>query len=64
METLSIVLIIYGVLCILIGLLKPPFIWNMGKFKVMEKMMGKTGLIVFVIIWGIAALVIGIVIRP
>lgn len=64
METLSIVLIIYGVLCILIGLLKPPFIWNMGKFKVMEKMMGKTGLVVFVIIWGIAALVVGIVIRP
>ena len=64
MEALSIVLIIYGVLCILIGLLKPPFIWNMGKFKVMEKMMGKTGLIIFVIVWGIIALTVGIIIRP
>ena len=64
MEALSIVLIVYGVLCILIGLLKPPFIWNMGKFKVMEKMMGKTGLIIFVIVWGIIALTVGIIIRP
>ena len=37
MGTLSIVLIVYGVLCVVIGLLKPPFIWNMKRFQVMEK---------------------------
>ena len=37
METLGIILIIYGILCLFIGILKPPIIWNMAKFKVMEK---------------------------
>jgi hypothetical protein len=62
MEVLSTILIIYGILCIIIGFLKPPFIWNMGKFRVMEKMMGKNGLVIFVIAWGILALVIGLLI--
>ncbi len=53
-------LIIYGILCLFIGLLKPPMIWNMGKFKTMEKMFGKTGLRIFVLVWGAAALVAGI----
>jgi len=59
METLGIVLIIYGILCLFIGLLKPPFIWNMAKFKIMEKMMGKNGLRIFVLVWGLAAFIIG-----
>lgn len=59
MGILSIILIVYGVLCIFIVLLKPPFIWNMAKFKIMEKMMGKTGLQVFVLIWGAACILIG-----
>ena len=49
MGTLSIVLIVYGVLCVAIGLLKPPFIWNMKKFEVMDKMFGKKELVIFVI---------------
>ncbi len=62
-EGLSIFLIIYGIACLFIGLMKPPIIWNMGKFKVMEKMMGKTGLRVFVLVWGLIALIAGILIR-
>ena len=56
-------LIIYGILCLFIGIMKPPFIWNMGKFKVMEKMFGKTGLRVFVLVWGAIALVAGLLLR-
>ncbi len=59
METLGIILMAYGALCLLIVLLKPPFIYNMGKFKIMEKMMGKTGLNIFVAVWGLLAFVIG-----
>jgi len=59
METLGIILIIYGILCLFIGILKPPIIWNMAKFKVMEKMMGKNGLRIFVLVWGLAAFIVG-----
>ena len=59
----AIVLIIYGILCLFIGIMKPPFIWNMGKFKVMEKMMGANGLRIFVLVWGAAALIAGILLR-
>ncbi|XMB85318.1 hypothetical protein RJG79_07770 [Mycoplasmatota bacterium WC44] len=62
MEILRNVLIIYGVLCIVIGLLKPPFIWNMKKFKVMKKMMGANGLRIFVLVWGALAIAIGLLI--
>jgi hypothetical protein len=59
METLGIILIIYGIICLFIGLVKPPIIWNMAKFKIMEKMMGKNGLRIFVLVWGLAALIGG-----
>ncbi|AIO18441.1 hypothetical protein KQ51_00561 [Candidatus Izimaplasma bacterium HR1] len=59
----AIALIIYGILCLFIGLLKPPMIWNMSKFKVMEKMFGKVGLRVFVLVWGAIALVAGLLLR-
>ena len=62
MNPWAIVCIVYGVLCVVIGLLKPPFIWNMAKFKIMEKMMGKTGLVIFVIVWGIIFIAGGILI--
>lgn len=59
----ALALIIYGILCLFIGLMKPPVIWNMGKFRAMEKMFGKTGLRVFVLVWGAAALIAGILLR-
>lgn len=55
------VLILYGILCLYIGLLKPPFIWNTAKFKVMKKMFkGDLGVQLLVLVFGITALVLGI----
>ena len=63
MEFLKGFLVIYGIACILIGILKPPFIWNMKKFEVMSKMFGgDRGLQIFVLVWGIIAIVIGAVV--
>jgi hypothetical protein len=62
MEIFKAVLIIYGILCILIAVLKPPFIWKTGKFQVMKKMFkGEVGLQVFVALWGLVVLLIGAV---
>ena len=63
MEILGIVLIIYGILCMYIALVKPPFIWNLGKLKVMRKMMGDKGQLIFLLLWGVVAIVIGSLIR-
>jgi len=59
----AIALIIYGVLCLFIGLMKPPVIWNMGKIKAIEKVMGKVGAQIFILVWGLAALVAGLLLR-
>ena len=57
----AIAVLIYGILCVFIGIMKPPFIWNMGKFKVMEKMMGPVGLRIFVLVWGGAAIAVAVI---
>lgn len=63
METLGIILIIYGLFVLLIALLKPPLIYQMKKFEVMKKIFGgERELQLFLIIWGFTALVIGYVI--
>ena len=63
METLSTILIIYGILCIIIGLLKPPFIWHMKKLQVMKKMLkSDTNLQIFILVWGLLALLVGLLI--
>jgi len=60
---LGTILIIYGILCVAIGLLKPPFIWKMKKFEVMKKMFGgEMGLQLFVLAWGAAAIIVGVII--
>jgi len=54
-------LIIYGILCIYIGLLKPPFIWKMKKFEIMKKMFkGELGVQILVLVFGITALLLGL----
>ncbi|MBU1020786.1 MAG: hypothetical protein KJ847_06175 [Firmicutes bacterium] len=63
MQVLGIILIVYGIFCMYIAFLKPPFIWNLGKLKIMRKMMGEKGLLIFLIIWGAAAIIIGSIIR-
>ncbi|MBN2540986.1 MAG: hypothetical protein JXB08_05610 [Bacilli bacterium] len=56
------VLIIYGIFCLYIGLLKPPFIWNLKKIEIMKKMFkGDLGVQILVLVFGVAALVLGIV---
>ena len=53
--------IIYGIICLYVGLLKPPFIWKMKKFKVMTEMFkAEKGVQIFVIIFGLASLAVGI----
>lgn len=63
MGTLSTILIIYGVFCIFVGILKLPLIWNMKKIQIMSKMFkGSKNLQIFIIVWGILAIVIGLLI--
>jgi|LGOV01.1.fsa_nt_gb hypothetical protein len=64
MQILGAVLIIYGLFCILIGVLKLPAIWNMKKLRIMAKMFkGDRNLQIFVIVWGLIVAVVGILIR-
>ena len=57
------IFVIYGILCVAIGLLKPPFIWKMKKFEVMSKMFGgDLGLQIFVLAWGAAAILVGVLV--
>jgi hypothetical protein len=53
--------LIYGIFCVFIGLLKPPFIWNMKKFETMKKIFGgNLGLQIFVLVWGVASICLAI----
>jgi hypothetical protein len=62
MEVLGIILIVYGIICVLIAALRPPFIMNMKKMQIFEKYLGKLGTTLFVLGFGIAAIVIGFLI--
>ena len=41
MDILAIILVIYGALCILISILRPPFIMNSKKIQLFEKYLGE-----------------------
>lgn len=62
MYTFGIILIIYGMLCLLLILMKPPILYNNIKVKTMIKMMGKKGFDIFFIVWTIIVLGGGILI--
>jgi len=62
MYTFGVILIVYGLLCLLLILMKPPFLYNNLKVKTMIKMMGKKGFDLFLIIWTIVVLGGGILI--
>ncbi|GEM_PF-622900 len=62
MYTFGIILIIYGMLCLLLILMKPPILYNNIKVKTMIKMMGKKGFDIFFIVWTIVVLGGGILI--
>ena len=61
MTALGIILIVYGLAVIAITFLKPPAIWNIKKIQGFVSALTETGTAIFFYIWGIAAVVIGIV---
>ncbi|MDF1594894.1 MAG: hypothetical protein P1T08_02170 [Acidimicrobiia bacterium] len=61
MTALGIVLIVYGIAVVAIAFMKPPAIWNIKKIQGFVSALTETGTVIFFIVWGIAAIVIGIV---
>jgi hypothetical protein len=60
----QVLVLVYGIICIYIGLFKPPFIWKMKKFEIMQKMFGgPLGLQIFVLVWGGAAIAIALLVN-
>jgi fatty acid desaturase len=57
---LGIALLVYGAFCIFAGLVKIPFIWNLGKIEMFKKLLGETGTQIFFVVWGLIALGFGI----
>lgn len=62
MEILGIILIIYGAFMLAGLLFQFPFFYNNAKSKMFIKMIGKTGFNILILVFGIAALVGGILI--
>lgn len=61
MTALGIFLIVYGLTTIAIALFKPAPVWNIGKIQGFVKALTERGTVVFFMIWGLAALIGGIV---
>ncbi len=60
MQYLAIFLIVYGIFLLASFLFQFPFIYRMGKVKIMIKLMGKTGFNITLIILGLGFLILGI----
>ncbi len=60
MEILGIILIVYGAFILAGFILQFPFFYNNMKSKALIKMMGKTGYNILLLVFGLAALIIGI----
>lgn len=60
MQYFAIFLIIYGVFLLASFIFQFPFIYRIGKVKIMIKMMGKTGFNILLIIMGLGLLILGI----
>lgn len=61
MEILGIILIVYGAFLLAGLILQFPFFYNNMKSKALIKMMGKTGFNILLLVFGLAALIIGII---
>lgn len=58
---LGIFLLVYGLFCLAIGVLKQPkAVWNMAKIEGFKKILGEIGTQIFIGVWGAIALGIGI----
>lgn len=60
MQTVGTILIIIGIFYFLMMILRPPFVYNTKKVRVMIKMMGKRGFDIFFFLWATVVLVAGI----
>ena len=61
---LGIFLVLYGVFVFFLTFTKKPqSIWNMGKIQGFVKALGETGAVIFFLVWGAAALGVGIWLR-
>ncbi len=57
----GVIAIAYGAICLAIGLFKvPAVIWNMGKIQGFRNILGDVGTQIFLTVWGLAAVVLGI----
>ena len=61
MTILAIVVLLYGALCLALALFKAPAaIWNMGKIEGFKKLLGEVGTQVFLGVWGVAGIALGV----
>lgn len=60
MEFLSIFLIIYGILVLYLTLSKANILFRNPKIKVFQKLLGEKGTYIFLLVFGLAALGVGI----
>ena len=61
MQYLAIFLMVYGVFLLACFLFQFPFLYRMGKVKIMVKLMGKTGFNIMLIVVGLGVLILGII---
>ncbi|MFA6693096.1 MAG: hypothetical protein WCR73_05010 [Acholeplasmataceae bacterium] len=61
MNTLGIILMVYGAFMLLGLILQFPFFYRMKKAEIMMKLLGRTGYNILIFVMGAAALVIGII---
>jgi len=62
MHTLGVVLVIYGLVCLIVMATRLPLAYNSSKVKAMIKMMGKKGFDIFFLVWTALVLGAGIII--
>lgn len=57
----AILLLLYGALCLALAVLKvPAALWNLDKIDGFKKLLGEVGTQVFIGVWGVAALALGV----
>lgn len=62
LQIIGVVLIVWGALCVAIGVLKPQALWKLGKLQGFVQLLGDRGTQIFLIVIGVAAMVGGILI--
>lgn len=58
---IGIALLAYAALCFWVAFAKPAWVWKLGKIEGFVRLLGQTGTVVFIAVFGAAALVAGVV---